>query len=178
MSKAISQVPFAQNEPVKTYAPGSEEVKSLIATYKKMYAEELEIPMVIGGKNVTTKEKVTIHPPHDHKHTVGFYHQGTMKHVDEAIKAALAAKKQWNDLGWEQRAAIFLKAADLIAGPYRDRINAATMIGQSKNVHQAEIDAACELIDFLRFNVEFMTELYAEQPYLMQESGTELNTDH
>ncbi|MCT4173604.1 L-glutamate gamma-semialdehyde dehydrogenase [Elizabethkingia anophelis] len=164
MSKAISQVPFAQNEPVKTYAPGSEEVKSLIATYKKMYAEELEIPMVIGGKNVTTKEKVTIHPPHDHKHTVGFYHQGTMKHVDEAIKAALAAKKQWNDLGWEQRAAIFLKAADLIAGPYRDRINAATMIGQSKNVHQAEIDAACELIDFLRFNVEFMTELYAEQP--------------
>ncbi|MCT3674785.1 L-glutamate gamma-semialdehyde dehydrogenase [Elizabethkingia anophelis] len=164
MSKAISQVPFAQNEPVKTYAPGSAEVKSLIATYKKMYAEELEIPMVIGGKNVTTKEKVTIHPPHDHKHTVGFYHQGTMKHVDEAIKAALAAKKQWNDLGWEQRAAIFLKAADLIAGPYRDRINAATMIGQSKNVHQAEIDAACELIDFLRFNVEFMTELYAEQP--------------
>ncbi|NAW51112.1 L-glutamate gamma-semialdehyde dehydrogenase [Elizabethkingia argentiflava] len=164
MSKAISQVPFAQNEPIKTYAPGSEEVTKLINTYKKMYAEKLEIPMIIGGKNITTGEKINIYPPHDHQHQVGYYHKGGIKHVDDAIHTALHAKKQWNELGWEHRAAIFLKAADLIAGPYRDRINAATMIAQSKNVHQAEIDSACELIDFLRFNVEFMSELYAEQP--------------
>ncbi|QCX54163.1 L-glutamate gamma-semialdehyde dehydrogenase [Elizabethkingia sp. JS20170427COW] len=164
MSKAISQVPFAQNEPVNSYAPGSAEVKSLIDTYKKMYADSIDIPMVIGGKEVRTDNKVAIHPPHDHQHTVGTFHYGDMSHVEAAINAALAAKKQWNELGWEQRAAIFLKAADLIAGPYRDRINAATMIGQSKNVHQAEIDSACELIDFLRFNVEFMTEIYSEQP--------------
>ncbi len=164
MSKAISQVPFAVNEPVRSYEPGSPEVKSLIATYKKMWKEKVEIPMIIGGKEVKTKEEVTINSPQDHKHNLGFYHKGTMKHVDDAIKAALAAKEQWNALGWEQRASIFLKAADLVAGPYRDRLNAATMIGQSKNVHQAEIDAACEFIDFLRFNVEFMTEMYSEQP--------------
>lgn len=164
MSKAISMVPFAVNEPVRSYEPGSPEVKSLIATYKKMWKEKVEVPMIIGGKEVKTKEQVTINSPQDHKHNLGFYHKGTMKHVDDAIKAALAAKEQWNALGWEHRASIFLKAADLIAGPYRDRLNAATMIGQSKNVHQAEIDSACELIDFLRFNVEFMTEMYAEQP--------------
>lgn len=164
MSKAISQVPFAINEPVRSYEPGSDEVKSLISTYKKMWKEKIEIPMVIGGKEITTDEKVDINSPQDHQHTVGFYHKGTMKHVDDAINSALAAKEKWNNLGWEQRAAIFLKAADLIAGPYRDRLNAATMIAQSKNVHQAEIDAACEFIDFLRFNVEFMTELYSEQP--------------
>lgn len=164
MSKAISQVPFAVNEPVRTYEPGSPEVKSLIATYKKMWKEKVEIPMNIGGKEVKTGEKVTISSPQDHQHDLGFYHKGTMQHVDDAIKAAMEAKEKWNTLGWEHRAAIFLKAADLIAGPYRDRLNAATMIGQSKNVHQAEIDAACEFIDFLRFNVEFMTEMYAEQP--------------
>lgn len=164
MIKAISQVPFPENEPVKDYAPGTSEVKSLIDTYKKMYTEELEIPMVINGQNVKTDNKVSVHPPHDHQHSVGYYYQGDMSHVDQAIEAALAAKKQWNKLGWEQRASIFLKAADLIAGPYRDKINAATMIGQSKSVHQAEIDSACELIDFLRFNVDYMTELYAEQP--------------
>ncbi|PXW16558.1 delta-1-pyrroline-5-carboxylate dehydrogenase [Chryseobacterium sp. CBTAP 102] len=164
MSKAISQVPLAVNEPVNSYEPGSPEVKSLIDTYKKMWAEKVEIPMIINGKEVKTDTKVQLQSPQDHAHDFGFYYQGGMQHVDDAINAALAAKKEWNELGWEQRAAIFLKAADLLAGPYRDVINAATMIGQSKNVHQAEIDAACEFIDFLRFNVEFMTEMYAEQP--------------
>ncbi|KIA90002.1 L-glutamate gamma-semialdehyde dehydrogenase [Kaistella jeonii] len=164
MSKAISQVPFAINEPVRTYEPGSDEVKSLIATYKKMWKEKSAIPMIINGKEVTSENKVNISSPQDHQHDLGFYYKGTMENVDEAINTALAAKEKWNNLGWEQRAAIFLKAADLIAGPYRDRLNAATMIGQSKNVHQAEIDAACEFIDFLRFNVEFMTEMYSEQP--------------
>ncbi|MDR6919457.1 MULTISPECIES: L-glutamate gamma-semialdehyde dehydrogenase [Chryseobacterium] len=164
MSKAISQVPLAVNEPVNSYVPGSPEVKSLIATYKKMWAEKTEIPMIINGKEVKTDEKVQLQSPQDHAHDFGFYYKGGMQHVDDAINAALAAKQEWNELGWEQRAAIFLKAADLLAGPYRDVINAATMIGQSKNVHQAEIDAACEFIDFLRFNVEFMTEMYSEQP--------------
>ncbi|MCC2590888.1 L-glutamate gamma-semialdehyde dehydrogenase [Chryseobacterium sp. MFBS3-17] len=164
MSKAISQVPYAVNEPVRSYEPGSAEVKSLIATYKEMWKEKFEIPMVIGGTRVTTDQKVNLKSPQDHQHDFGFYYKGDMQHVEDAINAALAARKQWNALGWEQRAAIFLKAADLIAGPYRDRLNAATMIGQSKNVHQAEIDAACEFIDFLRFNVEFMTEMYSEQP--------------
>ncbi|CAH0236300.1 L-glutamate gamma-semialdehyde dehydrogenase [Chryseobacterium sp. Bi04] len=164
MSKAISQVPLAVNEPVNSYVPGSPEVKSLIDTYKKMWAEKVEVPMIINGKEVKTDKKVQLQSPQDHAHDFGFYYQGDMQHVDDAINAALAAKKEWNELGWEQRAAIFLKAADLLAGPYRDVINAATMIGQSKNVHQAEIDAACEFIDFLRFNVEFMTEMYSEQP--------------
>ncbi|MGZ5196402.1 MAG: L-glutamate gamma-semialdehyde dehydrogenase [Kaistella sp.] len=164
MSKAISQVPYAVNEPVRTYEPGSAEVKSLISTYKKMWKEQVEIPMIIDGKEVTTKNKVAISSPQDHQHNLGFYYKGSMKHVDEAINTALAAREKWNNLGWEQRAAIFLKAADLVAGPYRDRLNAATMIGQSKNVHQAEIDAACEFIDFLRYNVEFMTEIYSDQP--------------
>ncbi|NIF04596.1 L-glutamate gamma-semialdehyde dehydrogenase [Chryseobacterium sp. Tr-659] len=164
MSKAISQVPLAVNEPVNSYEPGSLEVKSLIDTYKKMWAEKVEIPMIINGKEVKTDTKVQLQSPQDHAHDFGFYYQGGMQHVDDAINAALAAKQEWNELGWEQRAAIFLKAADLLAGPYRDVINAATMIGQSKNVHQAEIDSACEFIDFLRFNVEFMTEMYAEQP--------------
>lgn len=164
MSKALSQVPFAVNEPVRTYEPGSAEVKSLIATYKKMWAEKVEIPMIINGKEVKTEEKIAISSPQDHQHDLGFYYKGSMQHVEDAINTALAAKEKWNNLGWEQRAAIFLKAADLIAGPYRDKLNAATMIGQSKNVHQAEIDAACEFIDFLRYNVEFMTEIYSEQP--------------
>ena len=164
MSKAISQVPYAVNETVRTYEPGSDEVKSLISTYKKMWKEKVEIPMIINGKEVKTDNKISISSPQDHQHDLGFYYKGTMEHVDAAIETALAAKEKWNTLGWEQRAAIFLKAAELIAGPYRDRLNAATMIGQSKNVHQTEIDAACEFIDFLRFNVEFMTELYSDQP--------------
>ncbi len=164
MSKAISQVPIAVNEPVNSYAPGTPEVQSLISTYKQMWNEKIEIPMVIGGKDVTTATKKRLQSPQDHQHDLGFYYEGDMSHVDQAIENALAAKAKWNALGWEQRASIFLKAADLLAGPYRDRINAATMIGQSKNVHQAEIDSACEFIDFLRFNVEFMTEMYSEQP--------------
>ena len=164
MSKAISQVPFAVNEPVRTYEPGSAEVKSLISTYKKMWKEQVEIPMIIDGKEVKSEDKIAISSPQDHQHNLGFYYKGNMQHVDDAINSALAAKEKWNNLGWEQRASIFLKAADLVAGPYRDRLNAATMIGQSKNVHQAEIDAACEFIDFLRYNVEFMTEIYSEQP--------------
>lgn len=164
MSKALSQVPFAVNEPVRSYEPGSPEVESIIATYKQMWQEKVEIPMYIGGREVTTENKVKIESPQDHQHDLGYYYHGDMSHVDEAITAALGAKKRWNALGWEQRASIFLKAADLIAGPYRDKLNAATMIGQGKNVMQAEIDSACEFIDFLRFNVEFMTELYAEQP--------------
>lgn len=164
MSKAISQVPFAVNEPVRSYEPGSTEVKSLISTYKKMWKEKVSIPMIINGKEIKTGEEVRISSPQDHQHDLGIYYKGDMTHVDEAINTALSAKEKWNNLGWEQCAAIFLKTADLIAGPYRDRLNAATMIGQSKNVHQAEIDAACEFIDFLRFNVEFMTEMYSEQP--------------
>lgn len=164
MSKAISQVPFAVNEPVRSYEPGSSEVKSLIDTYKKMWGEKVDIPMYIGDKEIRTDKKVRIESPQDHQHDLGFYHRGSMEHVDMAIEAAMAAKKEWNALGWEQRASIFLKAAELLAGPYRDKLNAATMIAQGKNVHQAEIDSACEFIDFLRFNVEFMTEMYSEQP--------------
>ncbi len=164
MSKAISQVPFAVNEPVRSYEPGSAEVKSLLAAYKQMWNEKAEIPMIINGKEVKSDIKTRLVSPQDHQHDFGFYYQGSMQNVDDAIAAALAAREKWNNLGWEQRASIFLKAADLLAGPYRDRMNAATMIGQSKNVHQAEIDSACEFIDFLRFNVEFMTEMYSEQP--------------
>ena len=164
MSFAISQVPTPKNEPVRSYAPGSNEVKSLISTYKKMWKEKVEIPMVINGKEVKTDEKVTLHSPQDHKHNLGFYYKGGKKQVTEAIDSCLKSREEWANLPWEQRASIFLKAADLLAGPYRDRINAATMIGQGKNVFQAEIDSACEAIDFLRFNVQFMTELYAEQP--------------
>ena len=164
MSFAISQVPTPKNEPVRSYAPGSAEIKSLIATYQKMWSEEVEIPMVIDGKEVKTGEKVSLHSPQDHQHTLGYYHKGNKQHVDDAINSCLKARAEWANLPWEQRASIFLKAADLLAGPYRDKINAATMIGQSKNAMQAEIDSACEAIDFLRFNVQFMTELYAEQP--------------
>lgn len=164
MTKAISDVPVVLNEPVRAYEPGSDEVKSLISTYKKMWSEKLEIPMIINGKEVKTDNKVRLQSPQDHQHDFGFYHQGDMSHVDEAIKTSLEARQKWADLSWEQRVAIFLKAADLIAGPYRDRLNASTMIGQSKNVHQTEIDSACEFIDFLRFNVEFVREMYAEQP--------------
>ncbi|MBC7557641.1 MAG: L-glutamate gamma-semialdehyde dehydrogenase [Chryseobacterium sp.] len=164
MSKAISDVPVVLNEPVRSYEPGSAEVKSLISTYKKMWGEKLEIPMIINGKEVKTADKVRLQSPQDHQHDFGFYYKGDMSHVDDAIKTALEARQKWADLPWEQRVSIFLKAADLFAGPYRDRLNAATMIGQSKSVHQTEIDAACEFIDFLRFNVEFVREMYAEQP--------------
>ncbi|MFA7449133.1 MAG: L-glutamate gamma-semialdehyde dehydrogenase [Weeksellaceae bacterium] len=164
MPKGIYQVPFVANEEVLSYAPGTPEREELQATYKKMYKQKIEVPQYIGSKIVKSGDKRPITPPHDHQYVVGFYHRGTQKDVKDAIEAALKARKNWADMSWENRAAIFLKAADLLAGPYRARINAATMIGQSKNAFQAEIDSACELIDFLRFNVEFMTQIYADQP--------------
>ncbi|OBX25494.1 delta-1-pyrroline-5-carboxylate dehydrogenase [Gelidibacter algens] len=164
MGKGFFKVPVAVNEPVKTYAPGSPEREAVIAEYSKMYRSTVEVPLYINGKYVKTKNTKTMSPPHDHQHVVGTYHEADKKHVEEAIATALEARKNWAELPWEHRAGIFLKAAELIAGPYRAKINAATMIAQSKTIHQAEIDSACELIDFLRFNVQFMTEIYNDQP--------------
>ncbi|MEY4595437.1 MAG: hypothetical protein RIQ47_1847 [Bacteroidota bacterium] len=164
MSNAIFNVPVAVNEPVLNYAPGSPERIGLQAALKKMRSEVLDIPMYINGREIRTGKTARIAPPHDHKHTVANFHQGEKSHVTQAIEAALGAKSAWANLPWEERAAIFLKAADLLAGPYRAAINAATMIGQSKNAYQAEIDAACEMIDFLRFNVEYMRQVYTQQP--------------
>ena len=164
MYSNLESVPKAYNEPVLSYKPGSPERAELKAMLKKMKSEEIEIPMVIGGKPVTTGEKVAIHPPHELKHTLGYYHKGDASHVTMAIEAALDARKTWHNMPWEQRAAIFLRAADLLSGPYRAKINAATMLAQSKTAFQAEIDAACELADFFRFNVQYMTEIYSQQP--------------
>lgn len=164
MSNAIYQVPIAVNEPVLNYATGSSERELLKATLKKMRSEVADVTMYIGGKEIRSDKKVKISPPHDHQHIVAYFHQGDKSHVQLAIEAALKAKSTWADFSWEHRASIFLKAADLLAGPYRAVINAATMIGQSKNVYQAEIDAACEMIDFLRFNVQYMREIYMQQP--------------
>jgi 1-pyrroline-5-carboxylate dehydrogenase len=165
MANALFNVPKAINEPVKGYAPGSPEKNELIATYKQMLQQEpIDVPMYIGGKEVRTNNKKRMSPPHDHNVTLGHFNYGTAEHVQQAIDAAMAAKNEWANLPWEQRASIFLKAADLLAGPFRARVNAATMLAQSKNVFQAEIDAACELIDFFRFNVQYLTQIYSEQP--------------
>ena len=164
MGKGFFKVPLAINEPVLSYAPGSVERENVLKAYKYMYNSTIEVPMYINGKNVKTGQTQTMSPPHDHQHVVGIYHTANKSHVEQAIATALEARKNWSQLPWEQRAGIFLKAAELIAGPYRAKINAATMIAQSKTVHQAEIDAACEFIDFLRFNVQFMTEIYNDQP--------------
>ena len=164
MATGFYNVPKAVNEPIKSYAPGSPERKSLLDTYKKMYSEQVDIPFYIGGTEYRTGNTVTIHPPHDHKHSVGKYHTADKEHLELAVEKAAEARVKWAATSWEHRAAIFLKAADLLAGPFRDKMNAATMIAQSKNVFQAEIDAACELIDFFRFNVEFMAEIYSNQP--------------
>ena len=164
MLKGFFKVPQPVNEPILNYAPASRERQLLENALKEARSEVIDIPMYIGGKEIHTDHKVEIKPPHDHQHLLGTYNQGTKQHVSDAITAALAAKSEWENLPWEQRAAIFLKAADLIAGPYRFKLNAATMLGQSKNAFQAEIDAACELIDFLRFNVKYMTEIYEQQP--------------
>jgi 1-pyrroline-5-carboxylate dehydrogenase len=164
MGNGYFQVPPAVNEPVKSYAPGSPERKAVLQQYKTYYNGSEDIPMWINGRDVRTGNTRPIAPPHDHKHQVGQYHLASQKEVDLAVETALQARSKWAALPWEQRAAIFLKAADLIAGPYRAKINAATMMAQSKTIHQAEIDAACELIDFLRFNVGFMTDIYHEQP--------------
>ena len=164
MSTGFFKVPKAKNEIVKSYRPGSLERKEVIETYQKMINSVIEIPMYINGKDVKSSDKKTISPPHDHQKIVGEYYTAKPQHIDDAIESALAAKEKWEDMSWENRSAIFLKAAELIAGPYRSKINAATMIGQSKTVHQAEIDSACELIDFLRFNVEYVTQIYSNQP--------------
>ena len=153
-----------QNEPVLNYAPGSKERKILEATLKKLKSEEADIPMYIGEKEVRTNKKIALHPPHEIKHVLGYFHLGNEKHVQQAIDAALAARSEWVATSWENRANIFLRAADLIATKYRPYMNGTTMLGQSKNVYQAEIDSACELIDFLRFNVHFLGEIYKQQP--------------
>ncbi|HIA11072.1 MAG TPA: L-glutamate gamma-semialdehyde dehydrogenase [Flavobacteriales bacterium] len=164
MSKGFYKVPTPVNEPVLSYGAGTQERAELQEMVKQFRSEEVEIPMWIGGKDVKSGNLVPMSPPHDHQHILGHYHQGDKSHVNQAIDAAMAAKEDWVNLAWEHRASIFLKAADLLAGPYRQRINAATMLGQSKNALQAEIDAACEFIDFLKFNVHYMTDIYKQQP--------------
>lgn len=158
------KVPTPKNEPVLNYAPGSKERALLKKALEEARAQVLDIPMYIGGEEVRTEKKKALNPPHDHKHVLGYFHEGDKLHVEQAINAALGAKELWANLDWEYRASIFLKAAELLAGPYRYKMNAATMLGQSKNAFQAEIDSACELIDFLRYNVHFMSEIYSDQP--------------
>ncbi len=164
MVNGFFTVPALQNEPVLDYAPQSAERLKLKEALKEAKAAEVDIPMFIGKDEVRTGKKMPIRPPHEHQHILGYYHEGDESHVTAAIDAALAAKEAWEGMHWESRAAIFLKAAELFAGPYRYKINAATMLGQSKNAYQAEIDSACELIDFLRYNVAFMSEIYKQQP--------------
>ncbi len=164
MGKGFFNVPIAVNEPVKSYAPGSPEREAVLAAYKEMWNSKVDVPLYINGKNVETGNTNNMSAPHDHQHIVGTYHLAEKSHIEKAIATALEARKTWSQLPWEQRAGIFLKAAELVAGPYRAKINAATMIAQSKTIHQAEIDAACEFIDFLRFNVQYMTDIYHEQP--------------
>ena len=164
MLKGFFNVPKAVNELVKSYLPNSPEKEAVLAAYTKMWNSKIDVPLYIGNEEIRTGNTKNMSAPHDHKHIVGTYHLAEKSHVEKAIANALDSRTAWANMAWEQRAAIFLKAAELIAGPYRARINAATMIAQSKNIHQAEIDAACELIDFLRFNVEFMTQIYADQP--------------
>jgi 1-pyrroline-5-carboxylate dehydrogenase len=164
MLKGFFNVPKAVNEPVKSYAPGSPERAKVAETYKAMWNAQVEVPLYIGSEEIKTGNTKKMSAPHDHQHIVGVYHQADKALVEKAITSALEARTKWAAMAWENRAGIFLKAAELLAGPYRAKINAATMIAQSKTIHQAEIDAACELIDFLRYNVEFMTKIYADQP--------------
>ena len=166
MLKGFFNVPTPSNEPVLDYAPGSPERKALKEALKQMKSEQIDVPMYIGSEEVRTGNLKPMTPPHEHKHLLGNFHYGDASHVEQAINAALGAKEAWSNLSWEHRASIFLKAADLMAGPYRQKLNAATMLAQSKTAYQAEIDAACELIDFVRFNVTFMTEIYQQQPPL------------
>ena len=164
MKNNISRPPIPTCEPVKSYGPGTTEREEAQIEYQNTISKTINIPMWINGKNITTKKIQKISPPHDHKRIVGQYYEGNETHVHSAIEAALKAKKKWEETSWEDRSSIFLKAAELLAGPYRQKMNIATMIGQSKNIFQAEIDAACELIDFLKFNVQFMHEIYQRQP--------------
>lgn len=164
MADAIFQIPRPVNEPILSYRAGSPERRALQEAIRQFKSQSTEIPMVIGGKAVKTKNKVAMHPPHELSHTLGHYYKGGAEHVEMAIRAALDAKPAWEAMPWQERAAIFLKAADLLSGPYRYKMNVATMLGQSKTAHQSEIDAIAELADFYRFNVEYMTELYTQQP--------------
>lgn len=164
MSIGIFNVPALRNEPVKSYAPGSPERSELKKALTEARATIIDIPQYIGSEEIYSQNKKAVSPPHDHQHILGYFHEGSKEDVAKAIDAALEARKGWATLTWEQRAAIFLKAAELIAGPYRAEMNAATMLGQSKNAYQAEIDSACEIIDFLRLNVNFMRDIYEEQP--------------
>jgi 1-pyrroline-5-carboxylate dehydrogenase len=164
MNQGTFHYPLPVNEPVLNYAPGSSEKKLLKEAIAELKQQAADIPMYIGSKEVRTNKKKSLHPPHELSHTLGHYYEGEEKHVQMAIDAALAAKEQWESMSWESRAHIFLKAADLLATKYRPYINAATMLGQSKNAYQAEIDSACELIDFLRFNVHYLSEIYKQQP--------------
>jgi 1-pyrroline-5-carboxylate dehydrogenase len=165
MPKGVYRVPQPVNEPVKSYAPGSRERDELTAAYQAMYSSgPVDVPMVIGDQLVYTNDKHPLSPPHEHQKVIGYMNRGKASHVSAAIDAALAARQRWASLPWEHRAAVFLKAADLLAGPFRARMNAATMLAQSKNAYQAEIDAACEMIDFFRFNVAYMQQIYQDQP--------------
>lgn len=164
MGKGFFQVPTAINEPIKSYAPGTPEREEVLQQYNAYYNGKVEVPLYIGSEEIKTGNTKPMSPPHEHQHVVGHYHLAEKKHVEQAISNCLEARKAWADLTWEQRAAIFLKAAALIAGPYRAKMNAATMLAQSKNIFQAEIDSACEIVDFLRFNVEYMSQIYGEQP--------------
>ncbi len=164
MPKGVYKLPAISNEPIKSYAPGSPERKALQAKIAEVRAVVADIPMIIDGKEVRTGKLQDIRPPHDHRHLLGHYHQGDASHVNMAIEATLKAKPAWEKMHWESRAAIFLKAAELLTGPYRQQMNAVTMLGQSKNAFQAEIDCVCELADFFRFNVKNMYEIYQMQP--------------
>ncbi len=164
MSNGFFNVPAPINEPILSYGPGTKERATIKKALEDARAKQVDIPMFIGSEEVRTGNTKPLSPPHDHQHILGHFHEGDASHVEQAIAAAMAAKADWEALSWEHRASIFLKAADLLAGPYRATINAATMLGQSKNVFQAEIDSACELIDFLRYNVYFMAQIYNEQP--------------
>lgn len=164
MNQGYFNYPMPANELVLNYAPGSKERETLKATLQILKSEEIDVPMYIGSKEVRTNKKQVMNPPHEISHVLGYYHLGEEKHVQLAIEAALAAKENWSNMSWENRAGIFLKAADLLATKYRSFINGTTMLGQSKNAYQAEIDAACELIDFLRFNVHFLSDIYRQQP--------------
>ncbi|MEQ9438176.1 MAG: L-glutamate gamma-semialdehyde dehydrogenase [Cyclobacteriaceae bacterium] len=164
MSTGFYQVPTPTNEPIYPYAPGTPEREALQATLTALQSQQVEVPLYIGGEQITTDIKKPLNPPHNHQHILGHYYEGNASHVEQAINAALGAKYAWENMAWEQRASIFLKAADLIAGKYRYQMNAATMLGQSKTAHQSEIDAVCEIVDFLRFNVKYMAEIYEQQP--------------
>ncbi|QSE97570.1 L-glutamate gamma-semialdehyde dehydrogenase [Fulvivirga lutea] len=164
MPKGVYQIPAPSNEPVLNYAPGSPEKLAVKKALEEARSKQIDIPMYIGSEEVRTDKKIPVSPPHDHKHILGHFNEGDASHVEQAINAALGVKESWSTMPWEHRASVFLKAADLLAGPYRAKINAATMLGQSKSIYQAEIDSACELIDFLRYNVYYMMKIYEDQP--------------